>query len=162
MQSSAHIAGFVTLLASGLMAGLFYAYSVSVMWGLDRADPRHAISSMNGINVAILNPLFMVLFLGLPLLTIATAVLFWQSGRSLPFWLFAASAAAYLVGTFGVTMAVHVPMNDALAKVTAPPDIAAAQEIWTSYSSAWLPWNHVRAIAATLSFALAGLGLMFA
>lgn len=57
--------------------------------GLDRADPRHAIGSMTGINIAIINPLFLTAFMGLPLPVIIAAVLFWLSGLPLPGGLFA-------------------------------------------------------------------------
>lgn len=160
MQITAQIIGFLALLASGVMAGFFYSYSFSVMWGLDRADPRHAIGAMNGINIAVVNPIFLAFFMGLPVLAIAAAVLFWQAGQTAPFLLFAAVALTYLVGTFGVTMAVNVPMNDALAKVAVPQDVSAARDVWTRYSSNWTPWNHLRTAAVTLAFALAGLGLL--
>jgi uncharacterized membrane protein len=162
MQTIAPIAGLLALLASGLMAGLFYAYSVSVIWGLDRADPRAAIDSFNGINVAILNPLFLLVFMGVPLLGGLAAILFWQSGQSAAMWMFAASAIVYAVGTLGVTMGINVPQNVALANGGVPQDIAAARHIWDAFTAGWLPWNHVRAIAATLSLLLAALGLYLA
>jgi uncharacterized membrane protein len=162
MQTIAPIAGFLALLASGLMAGLFYAYSVSVIWGLNRADPRAAIDSFNGINVAILNPLFLLVFIGVPVLGGLTAILFWQSGHSAATWMFAASAIVYAVGTLGVTMGINVPMNDALAKAVVPQDIAAARQVWDAFAAGWMPWNHIRAVAATLSLLLAALGLYLA
>jgi uncharacterized membrane protein len=162
MQTIAPIAGLLALLASGLMAGLFYAYSVSVIWGLDRADPRAAIDGFNGINVAILNPLFLLVFMGVPLLGGLAAILFWQSGQSTAMWMFAASAIVYAVGTLGVTMGINVPQNVALANGGVPQDIAAARHIWDAFTADWLPWNHVRAIAATLSLLLAALGLYLA
>jgi uncharacterized membrane protein len=162
MQTIAPIAGFLALLASGLMAGLFYAYSVSVIWGLNRADPRAAIDSFNGINVAILNPLFLLVFIGVPVLGGLAAILFWQSGHSAAMWLFGASAIVYAVGTLGVTMGINVPQNVALANGGVPQDIAAARQIWDGFTAGWMPWNHIRAAAATLSLLLAALGLYLA
>lgn len=162
MQTSAQIVGLLALLASGLMAGLFYAYSVSVIWGLSRADPRAAIDSFNGINVAILNPLFLLVFIGLPVLAALAAFLFWQSGQPAAMWLFAGAAVIYAVGTIGVTMAVNVPMNEALAKVAMPQDVNAARLIWDGFASGWMPWNHIRAATSTLALLLAGIGLYLA
>ena len=51
-------------LTTGLMAGLYYAYAISVMLGLSRTDDRTFLSAMQQINVAILNPWFFVSFLG--------------------------------------------------------------------------------------------------
>jgi uncharacterized membrane protein len=57
----------------------------------------------------------------------------------------------YLVGSFGVTAVFNVPLNDKLAAITDP---AAAIAFWPQYLKAWLVWNHVRTIAATLSAVL--------
>ena len=50
----------------GLLAGLFYAYSVSVVPGLGQADDRTLVDGMQQINEAIENPVFFVGFLGAP------------------------------------------------------------------------------------------------
>jgi uncharacterized membrane protein len=161
MQTPAQFVGFAALLASGIMAGFFWTYSFTVMWGLDRTDPRSAIDSMQGINLAVPNPMFLLFFMGLPLLLIAAAILFWQTGQTASLWLFAASTLLYLIGGIGITGAVNIPLNDGLARVTVPTDIAAARDIWTTYTAAWMPWTHLRTALTALAFALAGLGLFF-
>ena len=62
-------------LCTGLMAGLFYAYSVSVMPGLSGAADRTVVETMQRINVAILNGWFGVVFGGALVLTAAGAQL---------------------------------------------------------------------------------------
>ena len=161
MQTTAQVVGFLALLASGIMAGFFWTYSFTVMWGLDRADPRSAIDSMQGINLAVPNPIFLLFFMGLPLLLIAAAILFWQSGQTASLWLFAISAVVYLVGGIGITGAINIPLNDGLARAPVPTDIAAARDMWTNYSNAWTPWNHLRTALTAFAFALAGLGVFF-
>ncbi len=57
----------VTLFAAlgcGLMAGLFFAFSVSVMRALARLPAAEGIVAMQAINVAILNPVFLMAFFG--------------------------------------------------------------------------------------------------
>jgi uncharacterized membrane protein len=161
MQTSAQFVGFTALLASGIMAGFFWTYSFTVMWGLDRADPRSAIDSMQGINLAVPNPIFLAFFMGLPLLLIAATVLFWQSGQTASLWLFAAAALVHLVGGIGITGAINIPLNDGLAKAAIPADAAAARDVWSTYTTAWMPWTHLRTAASALSFALVGLGVFF-
>jgi uncharacterized membrane protein len=51
-------------LTTGLMAGLYYAYAISVTLGLSWTDDRTFVSAMQQINVAILNPWFFVSFFG--------------------------------------------------------------------------------------------------
>jgi uncharacterized membrane protein len=45
-------------LTMGLLAGFFYAYSVSVMPGLGRTDDRTLVDAMQQINEAVENPVF--------------------------------------------------------------------------------------------------------
>jgi uncharacterized membrane protein len=100
--------------------------------------------------------------MGVPVLAGLAAFLFGQSGQTTAMWFFAGAAVVYAVGTFGVTMVMNVPMNDALAKVAVPQDINAARQVWAGFTSGWMPWNHLRAAAATLSLLLAALGLYLA
>ena len=62
-------------LTMGLLAGLFYAYSVSVMPGLAQADDRTLVDAMQHINEAIENPVFLLTFFGAPLLAVAALIL---------------------------------------------------------------------------------------
>ena len=55
---------FSAALGSGLMAGLFFVFSNSVMKALAALPPDKGIAAMQAINVAIVNPLFLAVFLG--------------------------------------------------------------------------------------------------
>ncbi|PZU00224.1 MAG: DUF1772 domain-containing protein, partial [Gordonia sp. (in: high G+C Gram-positive bacteria)] len=52
------------VLAVGLIAGLFCAFAYAVMPGLAQTDDPVFVSSMQRINVVIVNPLFLLLFFG--------------------------------------------------------------------------------------------------
>ena len=52
------------VLTTGLMAGVFYAYAVSVNLGLAEQPDATYVATMNGINEKIQNPLFFVSFFG--------------------------------------------------------------------------------------------------
>jgi uncharacterized membrane protein len=61
----------------------------------------------------------------------------------------------YLVG-IGLTVAYHVPRNDALARFD--PAAADAGAAWVRYARNWTAWNHARtltSLAAAAAFALA-------
>jgi uncharacterized membrane protein len=51
-------------LGSALVAGVLFAFSVSVMDALDRVPPGQAINVMNQINETIVRPGFMIAFVG--------------------------------------------------------------------------------------------------
>jgi uncharacterized membrane protein len=137
---------FMGVLGCGLMAGLFFAFSVSVMKALARLPSDAGMAAMQSINVAIINPVFLAAFFGTAaacLLLIIVALWRWREPGAV-YWLI--GGALYLVGTFWVTVAFNVPKNKALAAV-APTDPSGTR-LWTDYLSKWTAWNHVRAAAA--------------
>lgn len=139
----------ISALSSGLVAGIFFAFSSFVMAALARVTPEQGISVMQQINITVLNPLFLGLFMGmaiLSLLMMAIAVMRWQEAGS--FYLLA-GGVLYLGGTFLVTMLGNVPLNDAL--MAADPASGAGASLWQNYLSGWTMWNHVRTVAALLA-----------
>lgn len=157
-----HLAGVsaaLTLLTAGAMTGVFFAFSVAVMPGLDAADPRHAVASMQRINVAIVNPLFLIAFLGVPLAAAVTGGLLLASGHRAAGVAFLVAAAGYALGALAPTAAVNVPLNNALVAAGTPEDAAHAARLWRDFSPRWTAWNTVRAVCGCLSLLAAGLGL---
>ncbi|GCA51326.1 DUF1772 domain-containing protein [Sinorhizobium meliloti] len=146
---------FAAAIGSGLMAGLFFVFSVCIMQALSRLPPDQGVAAMNAINVAIQNPLFLSAFMGTALLGLILLVMafIWGGQGS---YLLAAGGLVYLVGTLAVTVAINVPLNDALA---AAPAGQAAAELWQQrYLTDWVRWNHVRTFASTGALALFVLG----
>lgn len=139
-------------IGTGLMAGLFFAFSVAVMPGLRRLAPADGLQAMQAINRAILNPLFLAVFVLTVLLAAAVAVSAlwtWDDGGA-PLRL--AGGLTYVLGGFVLTAAYHVPRNDALEQLDAADSRSAAK--WATYLSEWVPWNHVRAVASLASLVL--------
>jgi uncharacterized membrane protein len=136
---------------SGLMSGLLFAFSNFVMTALSQQSPDSAVRTMQAINISILNPLFLVVFLATAVASLALAAAAVR-GRARPAapWLIA-GAALYLLGTVGVTMAFNVPLNDRLAVLDAASVETA--RFWLIYLSQWMQWNHVRTIAAIMATA---------
>lgn len=136
----------------GLMAGLFFAYSVSVVLALETLSASTYTRVMQSINEKILNAVFGIAFGGAIVVpVVGTLVVFagghWTTtyGQS-----FLVASLVYLVGTAGVTMRVHIPMNDSIEtwSVESPPDD------WRTVRSRWAQWNHARTAAAVVSFVL--------
>ncbi|WP_410586793.1 DUF1772 domain-containing protein [Amycolatopsis sp. lyj-23] len=129
------------LIAAGLLAGLFYAYACSVLPGLARADDRTFVAAMRGINVAIVNPVFLLTFLGAPLLA-GVAVFVVPGPRP---WVLAGFGC--LVAVVVITGVVNVPLNNTLDG--AGDDYAAAR---AAFEVVWVRWNGVRAVVSTAGF----------
>ena len=65
----------LTLILTGAIAGFFYAYTSSVMRGLDAVPAAHAIVAMQGINATVRNWMFAPAFFGTPVAAVATGAL---------------------------------------------------------------------------------------
>jgi uncharacterized membrane protein len=148
-----------TLLLTGAVAGVFFAYSTSVMLGLDAVRPDQAIAVMRSVNDKIQNPVFLVTFLLSPVAAVVTGVLLLVPGHRAAGVLFLAAAGCYVLGVFVPSFAVNIPMNDALDHATVPSALAGAARVWTDYSARWTAWNHVRTVASLASLVLVGAGL---
>jgi uncharacterized membrane protein len=148
---------FASALGSGLIAGLFFGFSVAVMTALGRLPAAAGISAMQSINVVIVNPLFLAVFLGTAICSVmlGIAAVFGWSDRT--FYLLA-GGLLYVVGSFVVTMVFNVPLNDALE--AAAPASAEGASLWTRYLSVWTTWNHVRTVASLAAAACFTLALI--
>lgn len=148
-----------TALGCGLIAGLFYAFSVSVMRALARLPAAEGMAAMQAINVAILNPLFLTVFMGTAVgcaLLIIAALMRWHTPGAVYLLV---GGALYLIGSIWVTMALNVPLNNALAAAAATDPSSA--NLWAEYLAKWTAWNHVRAIASLAAAAALSLALRY-
>lgn len=137
----------VSALGCGLVAGFFWAFSVCVMRALRNLPPAQGIAAMQSINVVVINPWFLAVFLGTVAASVVALIASSTGGWAGPgsAWTTTGSVL-YVIGAFGVTMLFNVPKNNALAKLA--PDSGAAATFWVGYLSRWTWWNHVRAVAA--------------
>ncbi|WP_406235665.1 DUF1772 domain-containing protein [Nocardia sp. NBC_01009] len=146
-------------LTTGLIAGLFYAYANSVMPALNRTDDRAMIDVMQKINVVIINPVFMIGFMGTVAFSVLAAALhLGKEHRTTLIWI--AVALVLNIIAFAVTSGSNVPLNDQLAAAGDPASIVDLAQVRADFESAWVRWNIVRAVFHTLAF-LALIGALF-
>ncbi|MEU5277474.1 anthrone oxygenase family protein [Streptomyces asoensis] len=145
-------------LVTGLMAGVFCAFSVLVMRGFAALPPAQGVAAMKAINSSATTPAFMVLFLGAAVLCAVIAVVtfvLWPDEGAVHLLL---GSALYLSGAFGVTVVANVPRNEELAKLE--PGTPEALAYWPVYLRQWTRWNHVRAVASAASAVVYALALV--
>src|SRR5215471_6429902 len=116
---------FVAVIGSGIVAGVFFAFSSFVMAALRRISPARAVAAMESINVTVINPGFAFLGTGILCLVVGVRSLFsWNhAGAGLALL----ASLAYLAGCLGTTMVLNVPLNNQLASIADP---AAAIAFW--------------------------------
>lgn len=143
--------------STGLLAGVFYGFEVAVNPAFQRLPDAGYVAAMQAINEVIQNPWFALSFFGAPvLLPLAAALHRGRPHRSRRFGLLVAASGIYLTGSFGVTVAANIPLNDALAAV--PLATASAAQLGSArshFAGPWNRWHRVRTLASVLAFGLA-------
>lgn len=144
---------FFATLGSGLLGGYIIAFS-DVVNGLELVPDTTGIAAMQAmIDVVMGNALFFLAFLGTPVLSIILALFALSSIRRPGSWALLLGGLLVIVGVFGVTVGIHVPLNEALAQLD--PASIAGSNFWRTFLERWILWNHVRAfsgVGATAAF----------
>jgi uncharacterized membrane protein len=138
-----------TAVTIGLMAGVFFVFSVAIMPALERMAAHDGMKAMQNINDDIQNPLFLLVFMGSGLAGAALAAsTIWTWDQPGAGYRLAGGLLAFL-GSLVLTVVYHVPRNNGLDAAVAGTAEGAAE--WARYLREWVPWNHVRAAASTAS-----------
>ncbi|WP_232668224.1 anthrone oxygenase family protein [Pseudonocardia sp. TRM90224] len=151
MDAVGTVSLIVATLTMGLAAGAFVLFWHTIMPGLASTDDRTFVSAFRSIDKAIINPWFMLFgFLGALVFTLIAA--FTQFGR--PTFLWTAVALVLYVIVVVITMAINVPLNNALGAAGLPDDPAELAAIRKAFDEArWRAWNLVRVGASVVAFA---------
>ncbi|HZB08487.1 MAG TPA: anthrone oxygenase family protein [Rubrobacter sp.] len=140
-------------LTTGLVAGVYYAYTVSVNLGLAAQPDASYVATMQAINERIENPLFFASFFGAALFPLAAlAAHYSRRPRSGRFWLIALACVLYIGGSFLLTAFVNVPMNEELARVASDVSTGELSRARAAYEEPWNFWNGVRTVFSFLAF----------
>lgn len=137
---------------AAVMAGFFWSFSVVVMPGLEIMEPLAAMRAMQAINVAVKNPIFGFGFFGTLALCGIVVVYELVRHNGTASWIAILAAAVYVVGVFGATASVNVPLNRELAAVD-PSDPGNAG-VMISFIRDWSVWNDVRTLSSMAATAL--------
>ena len=137
-------------LTMGLATGAFALYAHTIMPGLKKTDDRTFVAAFQSMDRAIINPWFMLTaFGGALVLTIAALVT--NLGRDTFPWV-AVALGLYSVAVV-ITLAVNVPLNDAIKAAGDPDriqDLAAVRERFDE--ARWATFNVIRTLLSAGAF----------
>lgn len=136
---------------TSLLAGVFFAYMVSVNGALHRLKDAEYVRAMQAINIVILNPLFFLSFMG-PLVLLPWVTYLHLSDLT-QFGLLLTATIVYIVGAFGITVGGNVPMNEKLAMVNAGSEHEATAGR-TKFEKPWNSLHAARTVAAIIATVL--------
>ncbi|MEU0096919.1 anthrone oxygenase family protein [Kribbella sp. NPDC006257] len=144
-------------MTTGLVTGVYFSYGNAFIPGLAKTDDKTFVGTFQAVDRAIINPVFLGLgFVGALVLTLLAGLLQLKE-KALP-WI-AAAFVLYLV-TMIITIAVNVPLNDAI-KAAGDPDTIDVTAVRAAFDEArWRSFNLVRTLLGTLAFALLSYALV--
>ena len=109
---------FAILLCS-LVGGFIFTYSIVVMPGLSNLNDKDFLKAFQVTDAVIQNnqPLFIFTWIGSIVAILTTIVASLITAGLLEFWLIILVGAAYLLGVQGITVAIHIPLNNHIQKL---------------------------------------------
>ncbi|MFJ2821628.1 DUF1772 domain-containing protein [Streptomyces toxytricini] len=151
MELAALAALIAATITTGLMAGLFFAFDVSVMPALKRCDDRTLIEVMQRINTAIVNGWFLTGFLGALLFTgLALALHLAGGGAGRATAPLTAALIAYALA-LAVTGRINIPLNNALEQAGPADRLRDPAAVRRAFESRWVPANRRRTALCTIA-----------
>ena len=137
-------------LTMGLATGAFALYAHTIMPGLKKTDDRTFVAAFQSMDRAIINPWFMLTAFG-GALVLTLAALVTNLGRDTLPWV-AVALGLYVVAVV-ITLAVNVPLNDAIKAAGDPDriqDLAAVRERF--HEARWATFNVIRTLLSAGAF----------
>ena len=130
-----------------LVSGFIFTYAIVVMPGLSNLNDKEFIRAFQVTDAVIQNnqPIFMFTWIGSIvslLITILTSVVGFELSET---WLVVLFSVIYLLGVHGITIAIHIPLNNHIQKVVIEElsDEAMTEER-VKFERKWNYFNNIR------------------
>jgi uncharacterized membrane protein len=150
----------LSILLTGLTAGLCFTWSNAVTPGIGRLDNIGFLKAFQAMNRAIINPKFMIVFMGPTILLFLNAYLFRISNTI--FWLFFVAAILFFIGIGLVTIFGNVPLNEILdASNLEALSKGELQALRDNFEQSWNRWHNIRTITSFTSFIFLIMGILY-
>lgn len=155
MQLSLNLTSlFVSIFLTGLTAGLCFTWANAVTPGIGKLNDLGYLQAFQQMNRAIINPIFIVVFMG-PLITHIANIFLFKSANPTIFWMILTASLLYIGGLVLVTVFGNVPLNEMIDQVdllSASPE--ELKELRDNFETKWNQFHMVRTVTTSLSFAL--------
>ena len=139
------------ILFCSLVGGFIFTYSIVVMPGLSNLNSKDYLKAFQVTDAVIQNnqPIFMFTWIGSIVAILTTIVASLITAGLLEFWLIILVGAAYLLGVQGITVAIHIPLNNHIQKIKIEDlnDKALADER-INFEKKWNYFNNIRTVIA--------------
>ena len=148
----------VSTLLCTLVTGFVFTYAIVVMPGFGKLNDREFIQVFQATDGIIQNnqPLFMLVWVGSIASVVATMVLSVVYLHGNERWVIILFGTLYIIGVQGITILVHLPLNNSLQGVKINEmDLESLQQLRSKFETRWNYFNNIRTgIACAVSVAL--------
>ena len=137
----------VSITLCSLVSGFIFTYSIIVMPGLSNLNDKEFIRAFQVTDAVIQNnqPIFMLTWIGsiVSLLsTILTSIISFGLSET---WLVVLLSVFYLLGVHGITIAIHIPLNNQIQKVLIEDlNDEAIKDERVKFERKWNYFNNIR------------------
>ncbi|MBL8219038.1 MAG: DUF1772 domain-containing protein [Bryobacterales bacterium] len=142
-----HVVLLLSTLLCSLVAGFLFAFAVVVMPGIAKLGDREYLRAFQTMDRVIQDnqPLFLLVWVGSVLAVLAAAVLGFRQLAGMDLALMMTAAALYVFGVQLPTIAIHIPLNNAVQR-----DAISRRD----FEPRWNRWNVFRTLCAIFVSAL--------
>ena len=151
----------LSILFCTLVTGFIFTYAVIVMPGFSKLDDKEFLRAFQVTDGIIQNnqPLFMFTWIGSIISVLGTVLCAVVSLELRESWLIILCGVVYLLGVQGITMSIHLPLNNKLQKLVL--DELSNQILKEERGNFEEKWNSYNKIRTALAFSVSLLFLVF-
>ncbi len=147
-----------SIILCSLVSGFILTYSIVVMPGLSNLNDKDFLKAFQVTDAIIQNnqPVFLFIWIGSILAVLATILVSLVSIGFAEAWLIVLVAFVYLLGVQGITVAIHIPLNNHIQRIKIEDlnDEALADQR-QKFETKWNFFNYIRtSIAISVSVLL--------
>ncbi len=157
MEAAFHLSLWAAALLCTLVAGFLFAFSVVAMPGIGTLGDGEFLRAFRAMDRVIQNtqPLFLAVWVGSVVALLAAAGIGFGLLDSVGRLLLAGAAIVYLVGVQLPTIAVNIPLNNAVQALEIDSlDESARAAARRDFEPRWNAWNSIRAVLACVTSSL--------
>lgn len=143
-----------SILSCSLLTGFIFTYAIVVMPGLSKLNDKEFIRAFQVTDSVIQSkqPLFLLTWIGSIVSLLSTILLSIVSVGLSECWLIVLIGAVYLLGVQGITILVHLPLNNHIQKLK--PDELSDQTLSEERLQFETKWNYFNNIRTSIAFAV--------
>ncbi len=151
----------LSILCTGLTAGLCFTWSNAITPGIGRLDDLTFLKSFQAMNRAIINPGFLIVFFS-PVILLFLNTILHRNASATTVWSFLLAALLFFIGVGLVTVFKNVPLNEIMDKaVLETASQPALADLRNTFEQPWNQWHMVRTVLSSISFVLLLVGIIF-